>query len=521
MTVDTGQARLARARALLDVGRCEAARHEVMAVLAEEPQNAEALCLLAHSYQAEDDFTAMRDAARQAVEADPEHQNGHVLLAFALVGLNDWEPARASALEGIRLQPEDWRGHSALATAELGLGHPRLALQIAARAVDLAPLQPGPHFIRGLLYDAIGLRRKARRSYRQTLAVDPQHTAALTRLGRLAVGGARLSEAAGHLGTALSAAPTDHDARTQLDRLLLGGLAGWAIMAVWTAGLLGLFTMFLWAWVAVLLPLAAWYGWAARTWRSLSPGLRAYARHMLRNDPRARVRLVVLAVCTLTAAALTASGSVQDPHGQPPAWLLIPVGAHLLSLMTVGAAILSVDRRVAGPPQTGPRLAGAEPAPTDMLAEHRRSAPAGRLVLRTFRAGALFTLVPWVLSIDPPAPWLVRAPVALAALAALSGYGWWARRRLLRRPGSPNAALGVLLLPMTLAVMAELAVLGAAALLPSAALPLPDAVAVPGFLAIVVGIVAWVGGLGYAAVAGVGRLLGRRRTAATPTTRKP
>jgi hypothetical protein len=34
----------------------------------------------------------------------------------------------------------------------------------------------------------------------------------------------------------MSAAPTDHGARTQLDRLVLGGLGGWAIMA-WVGGL--------------------------------------------------------------------------------------------------------------------------------------------------------------------------------------------------------------------------------------------------------------------------------------------
>ncbi|MFF5235362.1 tetratricopeptide repeat protein [Dactylosporangium sp. NPDC000521] len=521
MTVEAGPARLARARALLDVGRFEAARREVMALLAEESHNPEALCLLAHTYQAEDDFAAMRDAARRAVEADPEHQNGHVLLAFALVGLNDWAAARASALEGIRLQPEDWHGHSALATAELGLGHPRLALRTAAHAVGLAPQQPGPHFIRGLLYDAIEFKRKARKSYRQTLALDPQHIGALTRLGRLAVGGQRLSEAAGHLGAALSAAPTDDGARTQLDRLILFGLGGWAIMAVWTAGVLGLFTMFPWMWAAVLLLPVAWCVWAARTWRSLSPGLRAYARQMLRFDARARVRLAVLAVCALTAAGLAASGSAPGPDGDPPVWLLIPACAHLLSLLAAGVAILIVDHRVAGPQQVGPRDVGAASAPTDMLAEHRRAAPAGRLVLRTFRTGALLAFVPWLLSIDPPAAWPVRAPVALAALAALAGYGWWVRRRLLRRPGPLNPALGVLLLPMTLGLLAELLVLGAAAALPTAALPLPDAVVVPGFLAIAAGVVAWIGGLGYAAVAGAGRLLRHGRADATPAAQDP
>jgi hypothetical protein len=379
----------------------------------------------------------------------------------------------------------------------------------------VAPQQPGPHFIRGLLFDAIGFKRKARTSYRQTLALDPEHTGALTRLGRLAAADGRLSQAAGHIGAALSVAPTDHDARTQLDRLILGGLGGWAIMASWATGLIGVFVVLPWVWAAVLLLPAAWCVWAAWTWRSLSPGLRAYVRQLLRTDARARVRLVVLSLCVLTTAGLTVSGSVLDPDGDPPAWLLVPLGAHLLSLLAI-PAILIVDRRVAGPPQMGPDKVDAGPAPTDMLGEHRDAAPAGRLALRTFRAGALFAAVPWVLSIDPPEAWSVRAPVAIAALAALTGYGWWVRRRLLRRPGPLNAVLGMLLVPMALGVLAELLVILAAAALPTAALPLPDMIAVPGFVAIAFGIVAWIGGLGYAVVAGTGRLLRRGWASAAP-----
>jgi hypothetical protein len=235
---------------------------------------------------------------------------------------------------------------------------------------------------------------------------------------------------------------------------------------------------------------------------------------MLRTDARARVRLVVLSVCALTAAGLTASGSVQDPDGDPPAWLLIPVGVHLLVLLASAVAILVVDRRVAGPPRVGRREAGAAPAPTDMLAEHRDASLAGRLALRVLRVGALLALVPWLQSIDPPEAWPIRAPVALAALAALAGYGWWARRRLLRRPGPPNAALGMLLPPLALGVLAEMLVIVAAAALPPAALPLPDAIAVPGFVAIAAGVMAGIGGLGYAAVAGTGRLLRRGRASA-------
>jgi tetratricopeptide (TPR) repeat protein len=513
MDTEAGPARLARAEALLEVRRFEAARREVTALLAEQPHHAEALCLLARTHQGENDFAATRDAARLAVEADPGFPDAHVLLAFALVALEDPAAGRASALEAVRLQPEDWRGHTALAAAEWGLGHPRRALRTAAHAVHLDPQQPGAHFIRGLLFDQIGWNRKARASYRRTLALDPGHIAASTRLGRLAVSDARLSEAARLLGTALSAAPSDHGARTQLDRLLLG-LGGWAVMSVWFAGGIGMFTAVPWMWAAVLMPPAAWCVWAARTWRSLSPGLRLYVRRMLRVDVRARARVAVLALCALSAAVLSACGSVLDPQDEPPSWLLIPVGVHLLMLFASTAVILLVDRWVAGPPRSGPDTADAVTAPTDMLAEHREASFAGRLALRVFRTGALLALVPWVLSIDPTSAWVVRAPIAVVALAALAGYCRWAVRRLRHRPGPPNAFLGLLLTPLALGMLAEVLVIIAAAVLPTAVLPLPDVIAVPGFVAIAVGVPAWIGGLLHAVVSGIGRAL--RRTRPTP-----
>jgi tetratricopeptide (TPR) repeat protein len=424
MAAEAEPARLARARALLKVDRAEAARGEVAALLADEPHNAEALCLLAQTFRAEDDYAAMRDAARRAVEADPGHRNGHVQLAFAFLGLHDWAATRAAALEAIRLGPEDWRAFLALAAAELGQGHPRRALRTAAHAVRLAPHEPETHFGRGLLFHSIGFKHRARRLYRQTLALDPNHTGALTRLGRLAVDRARLSEAAGHIGAVLSAAPTDHGARTQLDRLILLGLGGRTIMVVWTAGLLGLFTMFPWMWAAVLLLPAAWCVRAARTWRSLSPGLRAYARQMPRSDARARVRVAALVVCALTAAGLTVGGSLQDPGGDAPAWLLILIGAHLLSLFATAVAIVVVDRRAARP-RIKPRRDSA-PAPAGMLAEPREAAPAGRSARRAFVDAGVLALLLWLLSIDPPPAWPVQAAVVLAVLG---GYGWWERRR--------------------------------------------------------------------------------------------
>ncbi|WP_141714998.1 tetratricopeptide repeat protein [Micromonospora rhizosphaerae] len=524
---------VARASVLLEVGRIEAARREIAAVLAGDPDNVEALYVLARSYQAEDEFAAMQDAAARAVAVAPGQHEGHLLLAFAQIGVEDPTAARASALETIRLAPEDWRGYAALALASLNLGQPRRAFRTIKRAVGLAPESAGPHYIRALMFHSIGWNLFASRSYRRALALDPEHKAALTGLGRVAATRGWLAAAAGHVSAVLAAEPTNHAARTELDRVVIGGFVGWAMMSVWTAGFFGMFAMLPWMWLLALLPPALWLLLAARTWRALSPGARVYAEHVVRTDIRARVRLFGLALCALTAAGLIINALRQDPDRPPSAAMAVVMVAHFLTLIVSAAAFVTVDRKVSGPPPPAPgsssgpgtspagaspagvrQAAASGPAPstfaqpraTDLLAEQREGSHAGRWAMRLARAGALFAVVPLLVSADPPAPWPSRAIVGTIALAGFLGYGAWSRRRLILRPGRQNAALGMLLGPLTLAALVELVAIALAAVLPSSAMPLPEIVAVPAVLATCAGLVAWLGWLLFAGARGLARL---------------
>ncbi|MFG2054139.1 tetratricopeptide repeat protein [Micromonospora sp. NPDC048930] len=524
---------VARAGALLEVGRIEAARREIADVLAGDPDNVEALYVLARAYEAEDEFAAMRDAAARAVAVAPGQHEGHLLLAFALIGVEDPTAARASALETVRLAPEDWRGYAALALASLNLGQPRHAFRTIKRAVGLAPESAGPHYIRALMFHSIGWDLFANRSYRRALALDPEHTAALTGLGHIAATRGRLAAAAGHVSAVLAAEPANHAARAELDRVVIGGFGGWAMMSVWTAGFIGMFAMLPWVWLLVLLPPALWSLWAARAWRALTPGARAYAEHVVRTDIRARVRLFGLALCALSGAGLFITALRQDPDRPPSATMVVMMVAHFVALIVSGAAVFTVDRKVAGPPPPAPgssygrgtspadassagvRPAGAsglaaaafaQPPASDLLAEQREASYAGRWAMRLVRAGALFAVVPILLSVDPPASWPSRAIVGTVALAGFLGYGAWSRRRLILRPGRQNAALGMLLVPLTLAALAELVAIVLAAALPSSAMPLPEIVAVPAVLATGAGLVAWLGWLLYAGARGLARL---------------
>ncbi|MGI5246077.1 tetratricopeptide repeat protein [Dactylosporangium sp. CA-139066] len=497
---------LARAAALLEIGRSTAARYQVLAYLAEHPQDAAGLCLLARTWQAEDDFGEMRAAAAQAVAVEPEESEGHRLLAFALVGLGEPAAARANALEAVRLAPEDWRSYAALAMAEFDGGHRIRAFRTIRRAVLLAPDTAGPHYIRAVMFQTIGRNRAARRSFERVLAIEPENTDALTGLGRVAVAGGRVSAAAGHAAAVLAAEPNDRAARTVLDRALLIGLGGVGIMAVWFSGLLGTFGREPWMWAVTPLPVVLWLARFAWVWRSLPPSVRRYARGLPRTDRRARARLGALVLCAATGIALTVVGVVQDAGTDPTPAVQIAFVVHIGSLVVAAAAVMVRDGQVAA----------REPASTDLLEEHRESAEPARWALRIVRNGSVVALPAWLLSIDPPAPWGTRAIAGLVGLALFLGNAVWSRRRLIRRPGRPNPVLGALLVPLSLAALAELAVIVACTVLPPAAMPLPDPAGLPGFFAIGFGLLALAGWLPYAAYQGVTGLIGHPRARRIP-----
>lgn len=338
---------LARAATLLEIKRTESARELIAQVLSAEPENVEALCLLARGYYVDRDFTALRGAAERAVALAPDRYDAHVLLAFAQVELDDARSAAISANEAVRLHPDGWHGHAALALAWFNLRRRRRAFRAIRRAVELAPDEAGPHSVRAQMYRALGWTVRAERSYRQALARDPDNTEALTTLGRIATDANRFGTAGEHFGTALATAPTDQATRAELDRLLIGGLAGQCLMGLWGAGFVAMFVMLPKMWLAPLavLTLLAW--WIRRTWRRFPPGVRAYALHLLRADIRGRVRVLTSGLFALTGTAVFATALVQDPDGPPWTGMLIALVAHVLALFGTAIAVKAAERKVA------------------------------------------------------------------------------------------------------------------------------------------------------------------------------
>jgi len=183
-----GDALLNRAKALIDIRRWEAALDTLAQVLATDPNNAAALCMMAHCYNGMGRHAKGLETANRAVGLAPHHWLPQTLRSQALLALGGHSRAQealTAAQEAVRLAPENWRPHQTLAMALLALRRPRLALRAAERARDLAPDTPDPWVTLGVVWDALSDWPRAAAAWRQALALDPEHQPALRNLALL------------------------------------------------------------------------------------------------------------------------------------------------------------------------------------------------------------------------------------------------------------------------------------------------------------------------------------------------
>jgi tetratricopeptide (TPR) repeat protein len=197
----TGAGQLERAALLVDAGRYADARRILAAVLAEDPTDASALCVMALCAHGEGNHAEALTVANRAVAAGPDEEWAHRIASMALTKTGQHGEAVRAAREAVRLAPYDWHTHvqlsvtlAALAPLTHNLLAPlptprrrtlREARAEAARAIEQAPDHPGPHFAMGYAEQAAGQARRARASYRRTLALDPHDVPARNNLAVL------------------------------------------------------------------------------------------------------------------------------------------------------------------------------------------------------------------------------------------------------------------------------------------------------------------------------------------------
>jgi tetratricopeptide (TPR) repeat protein len=211
---------LAHANVLLGLKRYDEAASLLARIVAAEPQNSRAWCLLAATHLGKGRYQEAAAAASSAITLAPFGDWPYRLASSAQRHLGKTTAAISSATEACRLAPHEWRAYICLAEALLATQTDNLALseqtyyqycqaaeQAAATALRLAPHEPDAHCTAGQVSCAQRKWKAARAHQERALALNPAHSAALNELGRISLRRGGSPRAARHFLQAARLAP--------------------------------------------------------------------------------------------------------------------------------------------------------------------------------------------------------------------------------------------------------------------------------------------------------------------------
>jgi tetratricopeptide (TPR) repeat protein len=226
-----------RASTLLDLGRPQEALAGLATALAQDPDSAPLLCLLARAHLAVGNATYAVSAAEAAIAADPENEWAYRVASVAYEEQGRPADAVQVATRSVALAPNLWLTHTRLALALSANNDQAAALTSANSAVSLEPNEADPHFAIGLITMRSGQSDLAERAFLRVLSIQPQHSAALNNLGKLKLDHGSVLGAAGDLSSSLAANPQSLVARYNVD-LIGQRLVRWLHWGLWGSSLI-------------------------------------------------------------------------------------------------------------------------------------------------------------------------------------------------------------------------------------------------------------------------------------------
>lgn len=209
-------AHLALGRQWLERGRADRAEEALRKALAETPEDAECLGLLAAVTLQQGRRKEGLELARSAVGAAPDWAFTHGILSDALRANDRSKEAEAAARQAIALDPEDSRGHGALAAALGGQKRWREARVAAEEGLELDPECPTCGNLRALALIQSGEGDRADFALEAALQRDPEDPSTHENLGWSALHRGDPEAAIRHYREALRLDPTSDIARSGL-----------------------------------------------------------------------------------------------------------------------------------------------------------------------------------------------------------------------------------------------------------------------------------------------------------------
>lgn len=177
---------VAHASVLVDLKRYDEAASLLADILAAEPADGQAWCLLAAAHLGAGRYRAAVTAASHAITLAPADDWPYQLASTAHRHLGNVSASVAAASKACELAPHEWRAYVCLARAQLATEVDFIAAeQAAASALRLAPFEPDAHFTAGQVSYAQERWKAARAHQERVLSLDPTHSGALNELGRI------------------------------------------------------------------------------------------------------------------------------------------------------------------------------------------------------------------------------------------------------------------------------------------------------------------------------------------------
>ena len=215
--------RLLRAHHLLDVGRPRDAAAAIAERLAEVPDDADALALMAIAKLEDRDVQGAIEQAEAAVGAGPDEVFGWIALGHARLAANRNKDALEAAQNAVRLAPGEARTHGLLAAVHADGKRWQLALDAADEGLACDPENDQCTNLRAMALRQLGRRDEADLAGREQLRRTPDDAVAHANQGWTALHGGDRDRAAEHFREALRLDPSLEWARNGLRETLLAG----------------------------------------------------------------------------------------------------------------------------------------------------------------------------------------------------------------------------------------------------------------------------------------------------------
>jgi tetratricopeptide (TPR) repeat protein len=206
-----------RAVLLIETQRFAQARDILSRHLATDPNDANALCVLAQAYLGLDDYPAALAAAQAAAASEPQNEWAQRLASLTLTRIGRFAEARARADAALRLAPNEWRTHAQRARVDVSADAVSPStLRTARQAVRLAPWEQDAHSLLGSALLADKQFDEAELEFREALRIDPQSHSTHNEMARLHLARRDIGAAAAGFAGAAALSPADDTAARNL-----------------------------------------------------------------------------------------------------------------------------------------------------------------------------------------------------------------------------------------------------------------------------------------------------------------